>query len=388
MKFIHLSDLHLGLKLFNYDLIEEQRDALAQIVEQVKQIQPDAVVVAGDVYDKSIPSADALELFDDFLNEINEASAKTQIMTISGNHDSAPRLDQYRRFLSRMNVHMVGLPPRRLDESIEKVAIEDEFGVVNFYLLPFVKPTSVKEIVGVDEKGNNWSYEESLRRLLEREYIDPTERNVLVSHQFSYPSGQSPDSVERMESETYGVSVGNVDAVSSNLLSAFDYAALGHIHKPWSLGGDPCRRYCGTPYPYSVDEQGQKKGSVLVELFEKGAVNTSVLPITPLRAVRTIEGLFEDVLKQGCDDYVRVVLTDPSGEILVDVRERLLNAFPRLLEIRRKHVASSGGESSRAGMTTDPMELCRMFLGELTLEDEELLQDVVNSVKGVERDAS
>ena len=384
MKFIHLSDLHLGLKLFNYDLIEEQRDALAQIVEQVKQTQPDAVVVAGDVYDKSIPSADALELFDDFLNDVSEASAKTQIMTISGNHDSAPRLDQYRRFLSRMNVHMVGLPPRRPDESIEKVAIEDEFGVVNFYLLPFVKPTSVKEIVGVDEKGNNRSYEESLRRLLEREYIDPTERNVLVSHQFYYPGGQSPDSVERMESETYGVSVGNVDAVSSDLLSAFDYAALGHIHKPWSLGGDPCRRYCGTPYPYSVDEQGQKKGSVLVELFEKGAVNTSVLPITPLRAVRTVEGLFDDVLKQGCDDYVRVVLTDPAGEVLVDVRERLLDAFPRLLEIRRKHVASSGGESARVGMTTDPMELCRMFLGELTLEDEELLQDVVNSVKGVE----
>ncbi|MBP5622642.1 MAG: hypothetical protein J6X44_11580, partial [Thermoguttaceae bacterium] len=142
--------------------------------------------------------------------------------------------------------------------------------------------------------------------------------------------------------------------------------------------------YCGTPYPYSVDEQGQKKGSVLVELLEKGAVKTSVLPITPLRAVRTIEGLFADVLKQGCDDYVRVVLTDPASEILVDVRERLLNAFPRLLEIRRKHVVSSGGESARVGMTTDPMELCRMFLGELTLEDEETLQDVVNSVKGVE----
>ncbi|MBP5620628.1 MAG: exonuclease SbcCD subunit D, partial [Thermoguttaceae bacterium] len=240
MKFIHLSDLHLGLKLFNYDLIEEQRDALSQIVEQVKQERPDAVVVAGDVYDKSIPSADALELFDDFLNEINEASPNTRLMTISGNHDSATRLDQYRRFLSRMNVHMVGLPPQRPDERIEKVVVEDEYGVVNFYLLPFVKPTSVKEIGGGDEKGNNLAYEESLRRLLAREDIDPTERNVLVSHQFYYPSGQSPDSVERMESETYGISVGNVDAASSDLLNAFDYAALGHIHKPWSLGGDPC----------------------------------------------------------------------------------------------------------------------------------------------------
>lgn len=383
MKFVHLSDLHIGLRLYNYDLTEEQEDILRQATEQVKEEQPDAVLVAGDVYDKTVPSAEAIRLFDDFLLQLHEAAPNAEIMIISGNHDSPQRLDQYRSFLKRMKLHMVGLPPQNEDEYIEKVTLNDEFGPVNFYLLPFIKPTMVKGVVGTDEKGNNLSYQESLRRLFEREKIDRSERNVLVSHQFYYPTGKDPADVERMESEEIGRTVGNIDAVSAELLSPFDYAALGHIHKPWLLGSDPCKRYCGTPYPYSIDEERQEKGTVVVEMGAKGTITTRVLPLVPKRAVRTIEGLLDDVLEEGCDDFVRIVLTDPAGEALVNVRERLIAKFSKMLEMRRKHIRSSGvSGSGSVGVTNDPFELCCLFLGETTPEEDEILSEIVNSVKG------
>ncbi|MCC8103860.1 MAG: exonuclease SbcCD subunit D [Clostridiales bacterium] len=266
MKFFHLSDLHIGLKLMNRDLREDQEYILRQVTEIAGREQPDAVVIAGDIYDKALPSAEAVEVFDRFISELTEAVPSAVIMMISGNHDSAPRVNCFRSVLSRQKLYMVGQPPRTETEYIEKVTCTDVFGKVNFYLLPFVKPSMVKGVVGVDENGNNFSYNESLRRLIARETIDQSERNVLVSHQFYLPKGVAAEDIERMDSEI--PTVGNIDAIAADVLECFDYAALGHIHKPMKVGNERFR-YCGTPLACSVSEAGQIKGIVMVELGAK-----------------------------------------------------------------------------------------------------------------------
>ena len=169
MKFFHLSDLHIGLKLFNRDLREDQEYILRQITDIAVREQPEAVVIAGDIYDKAVPSAESVEVFDRFIAGLNAALPDTAVMMIAGNHDSGPRINCFRSVLSRQNVYMIGQPPRVEGEQIEKVVLEDEFGPVNFYLLPFVRPSMVKQLTGVDENGNNLSYDETLRRLIGRE---------------------------------------------------------------------------------------------------------------------------------------------------------------------------------------------------------------------------
>ena len=381
MKFFHLSDLHIGLKLMNRDLSEDQEYIFRQITDLAALHRPDAVVIAGDIYDRAVPSAEAVELFDRFLTGLTQAVPGTAVMIISGNHDSGLRLNCFRSVLARQQVHMIGLPPQRPEEFIEKVVLEDDWGPVNFYLLPFVKPSTVKQIVGTEENGNNLSYDETLRRLIDRENIDEYQRNVLVSHQFYLPPHVQADQVERMESEIR--TVGNIDEVSGEMLQIFDYAALGHIHKPMKVG-DEFHRYCGTPLACSVSEAGQDKGIVMVEMEEKGNLKTSVLPLTPLRQVRLLRGTLSQVLAQACGDYVTVVLTDRTDLDILDMQDRLRSAFPRLLEIRRETMRQADYRvQAEPGKQLDPFELCCAFLGETTGEEQELLRDVINTVQEV-----
>ena len=381
MKFFHLSDLHIGLKLMNRDLSEDQEYIFRQITDLAAMHRPDAVVIAGDIYDRAVPSAEAVELFDRFLTGLTQAVPGTAVMIVSGNHDSGLRLNCFRSVLARQQVHMIGLPPQRSEEFIEKVVLEDDWGPVNFYLLPFVKPSMVKQIVGTEENGNNLSYNETLRRLIDRENIDEYQRNVLVSHQFYLPPHVQADQVERMESEIR--TVGNIDEVSGEMLQIFDYAALGHIHKPMKVG-DEFHRYCGTPLACSVSEAGQDKGIVMVEMEEKGNLKTSVLPLTPLRQVRLLRGTLSQVLAQACGDYVTVVLTDRTDLDILDMQDRLRSAFPRLLEIRRETVRQADYRvQAEPGKQLDPFELCCAFLGETTGEEQELLRDVINTVQEV-----
>lgn len=211
-----------------------------------------------------------------------------------------------------------------------KIVLQDAYGPVNFYLLPFVKPSMVKQITGTDEKGNNLSYNETIRRLIAREDINESERNVFASHQFYLPVGKDADEIERMDSEIR--TVGNIDEVSAEVLQVFDYAALGHIHKPMKVGSE-YYRYCGTPLACSVSEAGQEKGVIEVELGAKGEVQTRVLPLKPLREIKVLKGSTEEVLAQSCVDYVSVTLTDQPD---FDTQDRIRAAFPYLLEIRRE----------------------------------------------------
>ena len=381
MKFFHLSDLHIGLKLFNRDLREDQEYILRQITDLAVREQPQAVVIAGDIYDKAVPSAEAVEVFDRFIAGLNAALPDTAVMMIAGNHDSGPRINCFRSVLSRQNVYMIGQPPRAEGEQIEKVTLEDECGPVNFYLLPFVRPSMVKQLTGVDENGNNLSYDETLRRLIGREEIDLSRRNVIVSHQFYLPAGTHAEDVERMDSEIR--TVGNIDQVSAEILEQFDYAALGHIHKPMKAGSEFIR-YCGTPLACSVSEAGQQKGIVMVELGKKGDRKTTVLPLEPLRQVRVIRGELEEVLGQACGDYATVILTDKVDLDVLDMQDRIRSAFPNLLEIRRETMRRADyGRTYAVQEELDPFELCCAFLNEPDEEEKALLRDVINTVQEV-----
>lgn len=384
MKFFHLSDLHIGLKLMNRDLREEQMDILRQVIDLAREEQPDAVVIAGDIYDKAVPAAEAVEVFDSFITELKRAVPETEMMLISGNHDSGLRLNCFREILDEQKVHMIGLPPRREEEYIEKVTLQDAFGPVNFYLLPFVKPSMVKQIVGVDENGNNLSYDATLHKLIAREEVNTAERNVLVSHQFYLPVGENAESVERMDSEIR--TVGNIDAVAADVLEVFDYAALGHIHKPMKVGSE-LNRYCGTPLACSVSEAGQQKGVIMVEIGEKDSktsVKITVLPLKPLREVRIIKGSLEEVLAQACEDFVTVILTDRVDLDIMDMQDRIRMAFPYLLEIRREVLRKADySEQLMAEKEQDPFELCCSFLKDLDDEEKTILRDVIHTVQGV-----
>lgn len=381
MKFFHLSDLHIGLKLIERDLREDQEYIFEQIIRLAKEQQPDAMVIAGDIYDKAVPSAEAVEIFDSFMKNLSEEMPQMPVMIISGNHDSAARLNCFRSILSRQNVYMIGTPPATEEEHIEKVTLQDAYGDLHFYLLPFVKPSMVKQITGTDKNGNNLSYNETLHRLIDRETINQNKRNVLVSHQFYLPTGKKAEEIERMDSEMR--TVGNIDEVSADVLGNFDYAALGHIHKPMKVGSE-FYRYCGTPLACSVSEAQQQKGVVMVEMEEKGNTKMTALPLAPLHQVRVIKGTLEEVLREACGDYVTVILTDKVDLDVIDMQERIRLAFPNLLEIRRENQRKADyGRNIQEEELLDPYELCRSFLKEIDDEEKLILQDVLHTVQGV-----
>lgn len=380
MRFFHLSDLHIGLRLLHQDLREDQEHILRQIVDRAAEHRPDAIVIAGDIYDKSVPSAEAVEMFSGFVEQMKDRLPDTVIMMISGNHDSASRIDCFRGVLSAQKVYMIGKPPVRPDESVERVTLQDAYGDVHFYLLPFVKPSMVRGIVGEDVQGEHLSYHDAVRKLLKREHINTAERNVIVSHQFYLPRGVNAGDVERMESEIR--TVGDIDEVGADVLARFDYAALGHIHKPMRVGSDVIR-YCGTPLACSVSEAGQEKGILMVDIQEKGNVTVTKLPLVPLRQIRVVKGELEEILQQACEDYVAVILTDKEDLAVIDMRERLYHAFPYLLEIRRENGRRTDySRKVHMDALLNPFELCCSFMGELDEKGQAIMRDVINTVKG------
>lgn len=378
MKIFHLSDLHIGIKLYNRNLAEDQKYIFKQIIENTVKEQPDVIIIAGDIYDKAVPSAEAVRLFDDFIRELYYASGASHIMIISGNHDSAQRMNMFRWLLDKQRVHIAGLPPLTPDEHMEKVVLADEYGEVNFYLLPFVRPSMVRNVFGLGE-SESISYEETVGRLIGREDIDTGVRNVIVSHQFYLPAAKEAGDIERMDSEIK--SVGNIDVVNANVLEKFDYAALGHIHKPMTVGEDRFR-YCGTPLAYSVSEAGQEKGILSIDMGGKEEeIRITKIPLKPLREVRIMEGKLEDILKQPNDDYVFVSLTDTQDLDVIEFQEKLAAAFPNLLEIHRKNVRSMEFSDDVAqDIYRNPYELICEFLPDMDEEENAIISEVVDEV--------
>lgn len=373
MKLFHLSDLHIGKQLCGYSLKENQEQVLSQIVTYAQKEHPDAILICGDIYDKSAPSGEAYVMFDRFLEALSEIRPRIPVLIIAGNHDSPERLSYASAFLEKHSIYLSVFPPVREDEYLKKITLEDEYGPVDFYLLPFLKPGYLRPLL---PDGSALSYEEAVRFLLSREKIDSGRRNVILSHQF-YMAGQSEP--ETCDSEIAVAMAGGLDRIDISVLDAFDYAALGHLHGSQKVGRLSAR-YCGTPYKYSVSEEHHHKAVTVVELGKKGEEpQLRFLPLSGLQDVRRLRGTLEEVLEAAesaapspsagqpsvsgvCHDFVSVTITDEQEPYRI--RERLEERYDHLLELRvdnartRARMAESGTENDPA---PEPMEAFRQF---------------------------
>ena len=318
MKFIHMSDLHLGKHINQFSMLEDQKYIFNEIVEIIKKEKPNALLLSGDIYDKPIPPVEAVNLLDDFLSKI--ALEKIPVLIISGNHDSPDRLSFGSSLMKSSQIYISQV----YDGNIQCVTLEDENGPVNFYLLPHIKPSTVRQVFP-EEKIN--SFNDAVKLALSKLSLNKDERNVLLAHQF-VTGAQTCESEELF--------VGGSENVDASLFDDFDYVALGHIHGPQKVGRESIR-YCGTPLKYSFSEVNHKKGLCLVELTKKGDFNCTLIPLKPLHEMRKVKGTFQEIMfgpeskASNKDDYLHITLTDE-----MDVPEgygRLSSVYKNLISM-------------------------------------------------------
>ncbi len=325
MKLIHISDLHIGKRINEFPMLEDQKYILRQILAIADAQQADGIMIAGDIYDKPVPSAEAVQVFDWFLTEL--ADRKKQVYAVSGNHDSAERIAFGAQLMSGRGVFVS--PVYRGDTA--KFTMTDSYGELCLYLLPFVKPAVVRhalqEMSDREETPMPESYHEAVKLAVARMNVDTTKRNILIAHQFVTGAG-------RCDSEE--VSVGGLDNVDADVFDDFDYVALGHIHSPQSLKRETVR-YCGTPLKYSFSEAAQEKSVTVVEFREKGNIALSTVPLVPLHDLRKIRGTYLEVTAKSfyqdtdTQDYVQITLTDE--EDIPDGLQKLRVIYPNLMRL-------------------------------------------------------
>lgn len=357
MRLMHLSDLHLGKRLNEFSLLEDQCFILQQLVELVRSEQPDCVLLAGDIYDKPVPPAEAVTLFDDFLNKLAQL---TTVCVTSGNHDSAERLAFGAQLMREGGVHFCGL----YTGEPQCVTLQDAYGSVHIYLLPFLKPAHVRHCLTPEEAEQVTTYHEALRCAVERLHINAAERNVLVAHQFV--TGAQTAGSE-------AVNVGGVDNIGAEVFADFDYTALGHIHKAQNVGSE-CVRYSGTPLKYSFAEWQQEKSVTLVELGEKGSVSVTALLLAPLRDLRKLRGSYEELMSKDfydelpkdsdglLRDFYHLTLTDE--EDVPDAVQKLRSVYKNLLQLEydnKRTRMDNAIEGAERVVEKSPLELMEEF---------------------------
>lgn len=315
MKFIHLSDLHLGKRLHETSLIEDQEAVLEQIIEIIDRESPNGVLIAGDVYDKSVPSAEAVQLFDKFLVELAKRTA--QVFIISGNHDSAERIAFGSQIMDVAGIHLSPV----YNGSIEAKSLTDEYGEINVYMLPFIKPSHVRRFY---ENETIESYTDAVKVAIEKMNIDKDKRNVLITHQFV-------TGATRSESEE---TVGGTDNVDAGVFDDFDYVALGHLHAPQYCVNNKIR-YSGTPLKYSFSETNDKKSVTVLTLNKKGETpDIKTIELKPIRDMKKIRGKFDDLISaaERTEDYVQITLTDEDD--IPNAMSRLQTVYKNALELK------------------------------------------------------
>lgn len=319
MKLIHLSDLHLGKRVNEFSMLEDQQYILEEILRIIDSEKPDGVLIAGDVYDKTAPSAEAVTLLDEFLVQLSKRD--TQTFLISGNHDSAERLAFGGRLMEQSGIHIA----RVYNGVLAPLTLRDEYGPVDLYLLPFLRPVQVRRFFPESEIA---TYTEAMAAVLGAADINKTHRNVLVTHQF-VTGAQTCDSEE--------LSVGGTDNVDVSVFDDFDYVALGHIHGPQKIGRETVR-YCGTPLKYSFSEVGHKKSVTVVELAEKGSVAIRTVPLVPKRNMSELRGAYNELMlrenyegKPFRNDYLRITLTDE--EDIPNAVNNLRTVYPYIMRL-------------------------------------------------------
>ena len=391
MKFLHTADLHIGKSICEHSMLDEQRDILASILEAVRGEKSDALLIAGDVYDKSVPSAEAVAVLDDFLVRLSETG--TKVFVLSGNHDSAERIAFGGRLMEDRGVHMSPV----YSGEFAPVTLQDEFGEVDVWMLPFVRPATVRACLGSDEERDQVTdYTSAMRMAIAQMHFTEGRRNVLLAHQFV-------TGAERSDSEE---NVGGLDNVDASVFDGFDYVALGHIHKPQDVAKDAVGngrvRYSGTPLKYSLSEANHKKSLTVVELAGKSAdglagIEVREIPLTPKHDVREIKGTFAELvspefqrrqLAEGLklDDFVYVKLTDEND--VPDAVLKLRGIYPNLMMLdydnertRNQHITVGAGKVEQK----TPMELFGEFFSDMTNrelneEEREFVQGIIDGI--------
>ena len=319
MKFIHISDLHIGKRVNEYSMLEDQEYILTKIINITDDQKADCVIIAGDIYDKSVPSAEAVELFDDFLVHLSKRNLK--VFVISGNHDSPERIAFGGRLMTQSGIYMSPV----YDGDISPVVLEDEFGKINIWMLPFVKPSHVRRY---NEEAQIFSYTDAMAVAIGNLDIDENQRNIMITHQFV-------TGATRTESEE--ISVGGTDNVDVSVFDSFDYTALGHIHRPQNCKSEKVR-YCGTPLKYSFSEAGDEKSVTVAELKAKGTLEIKTVPLVPLRDMVEIKGKYDEIMLRDFyrdttyqEDYVHITLTDE--EDIPDAVGKLRTVYHNLMKL-------------------------------------------------------
>lgn len=376
MKFLHLSDLHLGRRLCEVDLYEDQRHILNQCLVMATEHGVDGVLVAGDVYDRSVPTVGAVALLDEFLTGL--CRAKIPVYLISGNHDSADRLGFGSQLLAAGGVHLAAV----FSGGLEHYVLEDAFGPVHLWALPFIRPSQVRAALPEETIE---SYTDAVAALIRAAGPDFSARNLIMAHQFVTSGGKSP---ETCDSET--LNLGTLDNVDAAVFEGFDYVALGHIHGPQQVGAEHIR-YCGSPLAYSVSEVRHRKAAVLVELGEKRDVRWQPLPFAPLRPLRRVQGPLEELIdsaEPGCTDFVHAVLTD--RQIPPNAAARMRSVYPNLVKLElapqiptgRSEAQLRARQLQRAGLLDQFADFYRTVHGQpLSEEERAVLEPICREVE-------
>ena len=374
MKIIHLADLHIGKRVNEFSMIDDQKYILNQILEIIDKEKPDAVIIAGDVYDKQVPSIEAVELLDSFISDISKR--KTTTFIISGNHDSAERLAFGSSLMAMGKIYISPV----YNGKISKYTLKDDFGSANFYLLPFVKPSHVKRFFP-DKKIE--SYTDAIKVVVDNLKLDTSEINILIAHQFV--TGAS-----RTESEE--ISVGGLDNVDASVFEDFDYVALGHIHRPQKIGTERIR-YCGTPLKYSFSEVNDTKSVSIIEINSKEDFNLRTIPLIPKRDMRKIRGTYEELTTKtsyentNTDDYIHVTLTDEFN--VADAIQKLRVIYKNIMKLEYDNIRTR--ESRKINLDNmvienkNPLEIFSEFYKlqnnqEMDDEQKEIIKKIMEEV--------
>lgn len=353
MKILHLADLHLGKRVNEMSMIEDQKYILDQIITLIKEESVEIVLLCGDIYDKSIPTIEAIHLLDEFLDQLSKMAIK--VLMISGNHDSIDRLSFGKSLFTRSNLYIAS----QFENEIEKITVKENGITVNFYMLPFVKSAYISHIFQLQTD----SYEKCFRYLIEHTKIDEEETNILLSHQFVTANKKNP---ELSDSETS--SLGGIDNIDFHIFDPFDYVALGHIHKPQAMGREMVR-YAGSILKYSFSEIHMDKKATILTIDAKKEISLSFHPLKPLRDMREIECSLEELLKKQCEigkqeDYMHVILTDE--EQILDAIGKVRTIYPNVMQIsfkNRRHMKQLESAQIKEDQISDqsPAELFEQF---------------------------
>lgn len=374
MKFMHLSDLHLGKRVNEFSMLEDQVYILNKIVNIIDAEKPAAIILAGDIYDKPIPPAEAVELFDDFLYKLSQRNMK--VFIISGNHDSAERIAFGSRLFDKTGIYMSPV----YNGTILPIELNDDFGKINIYMLPFIKPIHVKRFFPDEEIS---SYTDAVSTVIKNMHLDTGIRNILITHQFV--TGAS-----RTESED--ISVGGSDNVNADVFCDFDYVALGHIHRSQSCGSEYIR-YSGTPLKYSFSESKDTKSITVIDIMEKGDIKLDFIPLTPLRDMVEIKGTYDELMLKSFyenttypNDYVHITLTDEND--ILDVITRLRVVYKNIMKLDYDNQRTRS--NSEINLINDmesksPLELFDIFYDSrngqpLNNEQREFMENIIEDI--------